>query len=98
MKRAIGRHRSVREREAVVSVFESSGLSVGQFCMRAGVSLSSFQRWRARCQARLSPPAPRTAAAEPSAFIDLGALGVTRERLELRLDLGGGMALQLARG
>jgi len=98
MERATRRHRSAQERAALVALFEGGGLSVGQFCDREGVSLSSFQRWRARYSARPAPPTPRPAAAEPSAFIDLGALGVTGERIELRLDLGGGMVLHLARG
>jgi hypothetical protein len=32
------------------------------------------------------------------AFVDLGALTGTSARLELRLDLGGGVILQIARG
>jgi hypothetical protein len=31
-------------------------------------------------------------------FIDLGALGSGRSRFEVRLDLGGGVLLQLVRG
>jgi hypothetical protein len=35
---------------------------------------------------------------QPAAFVDLGALATPTSRLELRLDLGGGMLLQIARG
>jgi hypothetical protein len=31
-------------------------------------------------------------------FVDLGTLGSSSARLELRLDLGGGVILQIARG
>ena len=98
MERRARRHRSAGEREAMLALFEGSGLSVTQFCRREGLSASSFHRWRsqrtASALAALSPVVPAAA----SSFVDLGALGASRERVELRLDLGGGLVLHLARG
>ena len=82
----------------MVVLFEGSGLPVRRFCLREGLSVSSFQRWRARYRARPAPAVLPQRAVAPSSFVDLGALGAGRERFELRLDLGGGIVLQLARG
>jgi hypothetical protein len=34
----------------------------------------------------------------PAQFIDLGALGASRSRFEVRLEFGGGVVLSLVRG
>lgn len=97
MGRGIRRHRSVNEREAVLATSEGCGLTVQEFCRREGLSASSFNRWRA---ARRAGTATVTAAATPrssAAFVDIGAVGCSRERFELRLELGDGVVLQLAR-
>lgn len=82
--------------------FADSGLTTQAFCRREAVSSASFYRWRTllgtapgRDVARAQPATIR-----PKAFVDLGTLGasVQRERVELRLDLGGGLTLQLVRG
>lgn len=98
MERRTRRHRSASEREAMVMLFEGSGLSVGQFCRREGVSSSSFNRWRSQRRAVRRAGQSLVPTETTSSFVDLGALSVGRERFELRLDLGGGMVLQLARG
>jgi len=41
---------------------------------------------------------PVAARAQPSSFIDLGALSAPTSRWEVRLDLGQGMVLSVARG
>jgi putative transposase len=86
----------------------ASGLSVGEFCRRERVSAWSFYRWRLRLRAedgsakgalkraelvRREPPS------QAGAFIDLGALPAMTEGpgWEIRLELGGGVILQLAR-
>lgn len=80
-----------------------SGLSVSAFCAREGVSAASFYQWRSRLGASdrksIALPAvvPTSPAGTSSAFVDLGTLG-SGGRFELRLELGGGLVLQLARG
>lgn len=98
MDRGARGHRSEREREAMVVLFEGSRLSVGQFCRREGLSSSSFNRWRSRRTAGRVATQPLAPTLTTSSFVDLGALSAGRERFELRLDLGGGIVLQLARG
>ena len=99
--------RSWRE---VMRRFGESGTTVSAFCAREGLSTSSFYRWRERLGSvgDAGGAAPRRAgrselAVPPSAagFIDLGRLGEpTRDAgtgVELRLDLGGGVVLQIVR-
>lgn len=72
-----------------------SGLSAAAFCARERLSAASFYQWRSRLS--------RGAAVVPAAgsprggFVDLGALS-GGGRFELRIDLGGGLMLLLARG
>lgn len=92
--------RSADEWRQVLSRFSGSGLGVEAFCARAGISDTSFYRWRSRLGASVeradamdNPPT--------ESFIDAGPLRseVTRPaRLELTLDLGGGLQLHLVRG
>lgn len=92
-------------REAVAR-FAESGLSVRAFCLREGISDSSFNRWRKRLHDSAVPrPAakPGGAMVARGGFVDLGTLsapaGASKsERIELRLDLGGGLLLHLVRG
>jgi len=86
--------------------FDASGISVGEFCERERLSKSTFQRWRARLTAASSGQdcaAPeRSGEQAPTSFIDLGSLGAmsasVTARLDLKLDLGGGLTLHLVRG
>ena len=83
-----------------------SGSSAAQFCEREGLSLASFYGWRSklcrRSDAGAEPVAVteklRPAESHSSRFIDLGALGMGGSRVEVRLELGRGVALQLVRG
>jgi transposase-like protein len=85
-----------------------SGLSVPKFCAQESINPSSFYRWRgllgdpqarsgsdltAGEVARVQPRALRTQAK----FVNLGSLGTSRSRVELRLDLGDGFLLTLVR-
>ena len=80
----------------------SSGFSVRDFCRRKGINASLFRRW----QARLKDSSPQVPSRAPvkraltgaAPFIDLGELRSGSARLEVRLDLGGGMVLSIARG
>lgn len=89
--------------------FDASGSTVSEFCAREGLCQSSFYRWRARVGspsgmgALARPAGGRTLPEQPAAasFIDLGSLASARRDasncLELRLDLGGGIVLQIVR-
>jgi putative transposase len=86
----------------ILSRYAQSGLTVEAFCRGEGIGVWSLYRWRSR----LGATARGTEVADvrperdtPSAgFIDLGALGSSRSRFEVRLDLGGGVLLHLVRG
>ncbi len=87
--------------------FEGSGDTVAGFCKREGLNKSSFHRWRQRLAtttAQASTAQEPGGPTRPSAianFIEMGSMGATMEpapRLELRLELGGGLVLQLVRG
>jgi putative transposase len=84
--------------------FDGAGVTVSEFCLREGVSKSSFQRWRSLLTTTRSQATgerddrPQEAAA--TQFVDLGALrGAVSDtgRLQIKLDLGGGIVLQLTR-
>lgn len=73
-------------------------LSVAEFCAREGISDSSLHRWRSHLRAAGSSQPERGA---PAAFLDAGVLRrepPSAPRLELTLDLGGGLQLSLVRG
>jgi putative transposase len=81
-----------------------SGSTAAQFCESEGLSLASFYGWRSKLRQK-SDAGPgsvavttRAAETKPGRFIDLGALGMSGPRIEVRLELGGGVALQLVRG
>jgi hypothetical protein len=89
---------------AMVEKFEGSGLSAEDFSRQERISVASLQRWwqvKARTEAGDGvAPAPTRSATKSAlgAFVDLGALGSSGSRLELRLEFGGGVVLQLSRG
>jgi hypothetical protein len=86
---------------AMVEKFEASELSEEAFCQQERVSLVSLRRWRAK--PRSAPAkAPKLAAdvvtnVEAAPFVDLGGLPMRSGHLEVRLDFGGGVVLQLSR-
>lgn len=107
------RHLSVAQWGELLGRFEPETETVAEFCTREGVCPASFYRWRSRLagqagevsraghQARMSP----ALAGRRSGFVDLGSLttasaGPTAGELAgllLRLDLGGGVVLQISR-
>jgi hypothetical protein len=96
-----GRRRSAQAWRALVEGFGVSGLTLPQYCAREGIGIASYHRWRRLLAApprRAVTTVPGAAAKVAPAFVDLGALTGTSARLELRLDLGGGVILQIARG
>jgi transposase-like protein len=100
MRKIIQRRSEQAWRELVARQVQS-GLSVQEFCQREGINAYSLYGWRSRLRAggaSEEPAVSRPAQAEPTAeFIDLGALGPSRSRCEVRLDLGGGVMLHLVR-
>lgn len=86
----------------IVARQEQSGLTVGEFCEREDLKAASLYSWRVRLRPQgagkgASPATSKSARAEKTSaeFIDLGAIGASRGRFEVRLDLGGGVLLQL---
>ena len=83
----------------------TGGESVSAFCLREGLSPNSFCRWRARLATgaldTARPEAVSVSSTPPArGFVDLGVLGGTvapASRLELTLDLGGGITLHMVR-
>jgi hypothetical protein len=80
----------------------SSGLSVPEFCRREGINASLFRRWRSTLKdsdgdRRVTTRTERVTEG-PAPFIDLGDFRSGGPRFEVRLDLGGGMVLSIARG
>ena len=91
----------------VLERFDGAAMTVQEFCLREGLTRSSFTRWRARLRTgskRLPAPAVAKVAAlvpRPS-FVDLGVLGAAAPAAEhaavdLRIELGGGLSLHLVR-
>lgn len=80
----------------------SSGVSVPEFCRREKINTSLFRRWRLSLEDSgkvIRPPCKAEPAAEaPAPFIDLGGIGSGGPRFEVRLDLGAGIVLSIARG
>ena len=97
-----GKSKSIRRNEAqwrtLVSRFAQSGLNAAVFCQREAVSTASLYRWRGLIERRDGSEA--LAARSEAGFVDLGTLKEESARaapVELRLDLGGGLALHLVR-
>ena len=88
--------RSEREWQAIVSRYERSGMELGMFCQRVGISAASFYRWRRTLGESVAGNAIGRQDTVP-AFVDLGALGARGRALELKLDLGDGLVLHLVR-
>ena len=69
-----------------------------RYCAREGISIASYHRWRRLLAAPTRCAMTTSEARAAPAFVDLSALTGAGSRLELRLDLGGGVILQIARG
>jgi hypothetical protein len=79
----------------------SSGLAAAEFCRRERINAGLFRRWRSALSEPRQPERgagkPKAAAPPAAPFIDLGGLGSSGSRYEVRLELGGGVVLSLAR-
>lgn len=99
------KRRTPEQRRALLSRFATSGVSMAAFCRSEAISTESFRRWRRQTA---SGNGAEPFGCEPGAsFIDLGTLPTatptriaepSSSRLELKLDLGGGLTLHLVRG
>lgn len=98
------RHLGEAKWRELVGRFDASDETVDAFCKREGVTKSSFQRWRARVAERdatAAAAAQRPQRPMQTGFVDLGMMklpAASGARLELTLDLGGGVTLRVARG
>lgn len=101
MQRTIQR-RSVESWRELVARQERSGLSVQAFCRQEQFNAWTFYGWRSRLRKSAALDEDRVVVREenrePAGFIDLGALSGVSSRCEIRLDLGGGIVLQVVRG
>lgn len=87
--------------------FAASGKTAEAFCRDEAVSTASFYGWRARLRARDGDSVPAPGSAAP--FIDLGTIADVSSAasrlsstaraagVEVRIDLGGGVTLTIAR-
>lgn len=91
------RRQSVQAWRAIVASYAQSGLSVEGYCQREGICRSSFYRWRLLLGGSAQEPGSLSVARAAVGFVDLGTLNPESARLELRLDLGGGVLLHLTR-
>jgi putative transposase len=98
------KRRSAEAWRAMVARFAQSGMTEEAFCEGEGVSAKLFHRWRAKrgkgtTRAVVDKPA-RVAPSpvSPGEFVDLGSLKDGGSKLEMRLDLGGGVLLHVVRG
>ncbi len=76
-----------------------SGQSISAWCREQGIAVPTFYWWNSRlakCQVKQAPTTPKL---ERTPFIDLGALqeAAPAAGMEIRLDLGNGMVLSIAR-
>jgi putative transposase len=98
------KRRSAETWRAMVAQFAQSDLTEEAFCQREGVSQKLFHRWRTkRTRATPRAVADKPARVAPSlvstpGFVDLGSLKDSGSKLEMRLDLGGGVLLHVVRG
>ena len=104
MQRVRRRRLDAEAWRAILGRFSDSGLTAAAFCRREAISAVSFYQWRSRLGVPARPE-PRIESGAGSAiaadFVDIGALHTTDAvpvAFELRLDLGGGLTLQLRRG
>lgn len=99
MKKARRIRRSEATWRELFSRQAASGLTVSEFCLREGINKNVFHRWRGLLGREVQGIAKSVPVPAPAAsFIDLGALGAPTSRWEVRLDLGQGMVLSVARG
>jgi hypothetical protein len=93
--------RRVRRSEAtwreLFSRQAAGGITSAEFCRAEGINPGVFRRWRTALLGAGATASPAPAREEPASFIDLGALAPSPSRWEVRLELGNGVVLSVAR-
>jgi hypothetical protein len=75
-----------------------SGLSVQEFCRGEGINPGVFRRWRSvLSDAKVENRKSGATAKRITPFIDIGAVDTGRSGFEVRLELGAGVVLSIAR-
>lgn len=93
----------VRRSEAmwreILARHANSGMWGQEFCRVEGIHPTVFRRWRSRLKGKgkIGKAKSRSAAKAVTPFIDIGAVTASRSALEVRLELGGGIILSIAR-
>ncbi len=86
----------------ILDRFEESGLTALAFCEQDRISPKSLRRWQLRLSEGLDQGMVAAKAvhkqSKPNGFIDLGDLRSGGARYEVRLELGAGIVLSIARG
>jgi hypothetical protein len=98
MKRSMNAGQREAQWREHIAAHAKSGHSIAAWCREQGIAVQTFYWWRARLgSARRNKPAQRAHQAPP--FIDLGTLAQAEQThgLDIRLDLGNGMVLTIAR-
>lgn len=94
--------RSEQAWRELVDLQGRSGLSVQAFCRREGISPWGLYGWRSRLRGAAKRERPVVSGSAipqlADGFIDLGPMELRSNRCEIRLDLGGGVVLQVVRG
>jgi hypothetical protein len=84
----------------ILGRFEESGLTALAFCTQERISTKSLRRWQLRLADDAESMVAKVAqsSSKPGGFIDLGDLRSGGSRYEVRLELGAGIVLSIARG
>jgi hypothetical protein len=102
--RKMSRRRSEQVWRDLIAQQAGSGEPVQAFCQRERLNVNTFYGWRSKLRTRAAVSTGKASVSkrpvsEPAGgFIDLGSLQGSASRYEIRLDLGGGVVLQVVRG
>ncbi len=89
--------RTIEQWRSIVAGQVASGLTVEDYCQREGLVRSVFSRWRTRLAAGVPGVSERLRRREPMPFIEVGEVS-SHAGTRIRLELGAGIVLTIARG
>jgi len=88
--------RSGQQWRALIEAQARSGMSIAAFCRDHGVCVGSMDNWRKRLRDENALPGAQEPS--PPAFVELAQpLRTVEAGVKLRLELGGGIVLELSR-